>query len=634
MPANARVTIDVRAFAVVAEVTEVIERPALLATFASQFGPDADATLVLLADVLDDVPELLLAAAASVGLGADDLPDLLVVPLPAPSARADLCDALHAALTERGFDGPLAGLRRYGVTGGSALARLGCARIASAAVRSALPDGLCLPTGYTSRIPPEYFDDFSRPEVDIVHQPDVYAAAAHLARALECSHVIDVGSGAGAKLLPLAPEFKLIGVDYGSNLERCRVEHPQHTWLRWNAETEPFPAIPASVVRRAVVVCADVIEHLVDPAGLLAALAGLADDAAAVLISTPDRLRVRGAGDAGPPGNRAHVREWALSELCQLLRAGDLEPAFAGFTINNDRDREKKTSLAIIDRHRGGPPSPAPDDFRVTAVLPAYNEADVVEHAVRVLVEQGVHVRLVDNWSTDDTVERALALGLGDALTVERFPAEGPSETYDWEALLRNTERIARELGDGWVIHQDVDEVRRSPWPGVSLRDALHHVQRLGYNAVDHTSLVFVPTDDSFQPGDDMEQVLRHFEFGARPGHFVQIKAWNAAAGPADLASSGGHEARFPGRRVFPYKFLQQHYPIRSQAHGERKVHADRAARWNAGERARGWHSHYDAVAVDEVFVRPAGELLAFDAGFGRDYLLERLTGVGILRSA
>jgi hypothetical protein len=218
---------------------------------------------------------------------------------------------------------------------------------------------------------------------------------------------------------------------------------------------------------------------------------------------------------------------------------------------------------------------------------------------VRTLVEQGVHVRLVDNWSTDDTVERAEALDLGPALTIERLPPDGPSETYDRELLLRNTERIAREIGEGWVIHQDVDEVRRPPWPGVSLRDALHHVQLLGYNAVDHTSLVFVSIDDAFQPGDDMEAVLRHFEFDRRPGPFVQ--AWDAGANPVvDLASSGGHEAVFAGRRVFPYKFLQKRYPIRSQAHGERKV--------------------------------PADDLLLFDSEFPRDFLVERLTGVGIRR--
>jgi hypothetical protein len=592
------IEIDARSFAIAAEAVEVIERPALLATFCERFGPDADATLVLLCDALDGVPERILEAAAAVGLHEHELPDLLVLPLPDPAVRDALVPGLHATLGERELDGPLATLPRHGVADGAALQRLGHATIEAAGLRGRLPEGLVLPAGYRSRIPPEYFDDFTRPELDVVHQPDVYACAAYLGRALDCTHVIDVGSGSGDKLLALAPEFKLIGIDYGSNLERCRREHPQHTWLHWDAETEPLPDIPAAVVERSVVICADVIEHLIDPAGLLTALSGLADAAAAILVSTPDRVRVRGAGDRGPPANRAHVREWALDELHELLRSGGLEPAFAGFTINNDRERKKETSLVIVDRARGGPLEPAPDDFRVTAVLSAYNDGDVVEHSVRALVEQGVHVRLVDNWSTDDTVERIQALDLGSALTIERVPPDGPSETNDRELLLRNTERIAREIGEGWVIHQDVDEVRRPPWPGVALRDALHHVQLLGYNAVDHTSLVFVPIDDAFAAGDNMEAVIRHFEFDRRPGHSVQIKAWDAGANPVvDLASSGGHQAVFADRRVFPYKFLQKHYPVRSQAHG-----------------------------------RPAEDLLLFDSEFPRDFLLERLTGVGIRR--
>ena len=73
----------------------------------------------------------------------------------------------------------------------------------------------------------------------------------------------------------------------------------------------------------------------------------------------------------------------------------------------------------------------------------------MIEHSVRRLVAQGVEVRVVDNWSTDDTVARVEALGLGDRVQVERFPAAGPSATYDWATPLRNTERIAAELGDG-----------------------------------------------------------------------------------------------------------------------------------------------------------------------------------------
>ena len=627
--------LETRSFAVIADADEVLARPALLAVFADAFGPDADATLVLATDDTDGLAPQLLSAAGAAGLAEDELPDLLALPVGSLSEAPDgVAGHVHALLSEEARDGAWAALPRCSVADGARLRRLGDLHRDLADVRAQLPERLALPPDYLHRPVPEYFDDAHRADTAIVHQPDVYGAAAELARRTGATHIIDIGCGAGEKLLELAPEFHLVGMDFGDNLEHCRLVHPQHTWLQWDIERDPLPELPAALLRRAVVVCADVIEHLVDPAGLLAGLRRLAPHAQAILLSTPDRERVRGPHDSGPPPNTAHVREWSLDELVVLLEAADLSPAFAGHTINNDRDRLKRTSILILDGHRGGPLAPAPDNFTVTAVLPAFNEADIIEHSVRRLVAQGVRVHVVDNWSTDDTVARVQALGLGDAVTVERFPHDGPSETYDWAVLLRNTERIAAALEDGWVIHQDVDEIRESPWPGVGLRDALYHVQRCGYDAIDHTVIDFVPTDDELADGGDFEQHMRHFRFGDRPGHFLQVKAWRVRSERVDLASSGGHDARFPGRRIFPYKFLAKHYPVRSQAHGERKILAERVSRWNAQEREQGWHHHYDAVASDHVFVRPEDELLRHDETFATEYLVEHLTGVGILEAS
>jgi hypothetical protein len=621
-----------RAFAVIADADELLARPALLAAYAGAFGPDADATLVLAAGHVEALLASFPAAAAAAGLEEDELPDVLALGVGSlGDASERLAAQIHAVLSEVRHAGVWADLPHCSVADRERLRRLGELHWELARIRADLPEHLALPPAYVHRTVPEYFDDVRRADADIVHQPDVYGAAAALARRTGATHIVDIGCGAAEKLLALAPEFHLIGVDFGENLEHCRLAYPRHTWLRWDIEREPLPELPVALLRRAVVVCADVIEHLVDPAGLLCGLRRLASDVQAIVLSTPDRVRVRGPLDPGPPQNPAHVREWTLEELTALLDAGGLRPAFAGHTINNNRQRLKRTSIAIVDPRRGGPIEAAPDDFRVTAVLPAFNEADIIEHSVRRLVAQGVRVHVVDNWSSDDTVARVEALGLGDRVQVERFPADGPSATYDWAALLRNTERIAPGLGDGWVIHQDVDEVRESPWPGVGLRDALYHVQRCGFNAIDHTVIDFVSVDDDFVDGSDFERHMRHFRFGDRPGHFVQVKAWRAGSGPVDLASSGGHDARFPGRRVFPYKFLAKHYPVRSQAHGERKVFAERVARWNPGERELGWHHQYDPLDPDHVFVRPAEELLRHDDGFTTEYLVERLTGIGIV---
>src|SRR6185503_9100294 len=92
----------------------------------------------------------------------------------------------------------------------------------------------------------------------------------------------------------------------------------------------------------------------------------------------------------------------------------------------------------------------------------------------------------------------------------------------------------------------------------------------------------------------------------------LQVKAWRKTA-EVDLVSTGGHEARFPGRRVFPLRFLLRHYPIRGQAHGERKVFTERRPRFSAEERARGWHVQYDGVEEGASFLREPSSLTPYD---------------------
>jgi hypothetical protein len=98
-----------------------------------------------------------------------------------------------------------------------------------------------------------------------------------------------------------------------------------------------------------------------------------------------------------------------------------------------------------------------------------------------------------------------------------------------------------------------------------------------------------------------------------------------------DLVSTGGHEARFPGRRVFPLRFLLRHYPIRGQAHGERKVFKERRARFSAEERARGWHVQYDALKEGASFLREPSSLTPYDPWSIRLDLALRHRGVEAL---
>src|SRR5439155_6142943 len=117
-----------------------------------------------------------------------------------------------------------------------------------------------------------------------------------------------------------------------------------------------------------------------------------------------------------------------------------------------------------------------PPELSVVAIVAAYNEADIIDQVVGDLIEQGVHVYLLDDGSTDGTaaaVERFTGRGL---LRIEHLAtgvADGSRGPFDWERILARKTDIARELDAGWFLHHDADEFRESPWRGLSLRDAI-----------------------------------------------------------------------------------------------------------------------------------------------------------------
>lgn len=259
----------------------------------------------------------------------------------------------------------------------------------------------------------------------------------------------------------------------------------------------------------------------------------------------------------------------------------------------------------------------------VTAVIAAYNEEDVIGPVVADLVSQGIRVYVLDHGSTDGTlaqVERFRGQGL---VGVERLNGQD----FSLERIIRRKELLAAELDTDWVINADADEFRESPWPGISFVEGLREVDRLGYNAVDFAVVNFMPVHDGFRKGDDPREVFRFYEPGAVYDR-LQVRCWKKLPVPLDLVSSAGHEARFEGRRVFPLRFLLRHYPIRGQAHGERKVWRERLPRFAPEERARGWHVQYDALQEGCSFLRPASALIPYDPWAARVELALRHRGV------
>jgi predicted nucleic acid-binding Zn-ribbon protein len=391
----------------------------------------------------------------------------------------------------------------------------------------------------------------------------------------------------------------------------------------------------ADLLRDAIVLCLGTFDSLADPQPLLAALAGARDNADFMLLSVKDRVRHGGFWMGAPPSKQP---VWVAEAFAQALySAGFSEHCLKGY-VSADSAIEAKRSFLVMAGREAAPPKHLPASLNaltVAAVINTYNEIDIVEAVVGYLTGQGIAVHLFDNWSTDGTYEKCEdLLRRGACASLQRFPA-APSEHYEWVAQLDNTAQFAASLDADWVLHYDADEIRCSPWRGMSLREGIAFVDSLGYNAIDFTVLNFAFTDD-VSPERFKADQMPFFEFGRDPPYFSQVKAWRSRGRTVDLSSTGGHEALFADRKIFPLKFLTKHYSLRSKAQATRKIFADRLPRFAAERKRLGWHTHYDYYAQARA-IEPwhPWELERFDeATFYSDHLLEGIAGIGVERSS
>ncbi len=265
----------------------------------------------------------------------------------------------------------------------------------------------------------------------------------------------------------------------------------------------------------------------------------------------------------------------------------------------------------------------------IVAIIAAYNEGDVIYQVLDDLIKNGIKVYFMDNASTDNTREEVSRLLGKGVIHIERFPKDAAAsnrseQQYVWRDILRRKTEIAKKLNAAWYIHADGDEFRESPWPGLTLAEAIRRVDALGFNALSFDLINFRPVDDHFVPGSDVREHMKYYE-EAEFFNRTQIKAWKNTGQPVDLASSGGHQAEFAGRRIFPLPFLHRHYPIRGETHGRQKVLRERLPRFTAEERAAGWHVQYDCYAAGEAkFLKQPAELKPYDPLTARLELMTR----------
>lgn len=227
--------------------------------------------------------------------------------------------------------------------------------------------------------------------------------------------------------------------------------------------------------------------------------------------------------------------------------------------------------------------------MRIVAILASYNEELFIQACLDHLIAQGVETYLIDNESTDATVELARSYHGRGLIGIETQPRRG---MYSWRPLLRRKAEVADEIKADWFIHADPDEIRLPPNSNTTLAGALEDVDRDGYNAVNFINFLFLPTVES--PNHEhrnFQQTMRWYRY-MEPAYPFQVKAWKKQKRTAnqpsiELAGTGGHRVSFDGLKLCPIDFKMRHYPVLSLQHAVRKYVKKT---FDPDEVKAGWH--------------------------------------------
>lgn len=247
------------------------------------------------------------------------------------------------------------------------------------------------------------------------------------------------------------------------------------------------------------------------------------------------------------------------------------------------------------------------DSVRVVALLATHNEERFITNCLEHLIGQGVEVYLIDNCSTDRTVEiaeRYLGRGLID---IETFPrAEG---VYKWRAILERKEQLATTLEADWFMHVDADEIRLPPRSARTLAQSFAEVEAQGYNAVNFLEFTFVPTREAPEHDHPHFQQTMRWYYPFLPSFPHRLNAWKQQPEQVELARLGGHKVRFPGLRMYPESFKMRHYLFLDVPHAISK-YVSRS--YDAAEVQKGWHGWRARLIAEKIELPSQKEMLLY----------------------
>ena len=194
----------------------------------------------------------------------------------------------------------------------------------------------CIRAGYNHRGIYTYWDDTLRKDE---YQKEVYVRADSLAKQNRVKTIYDVGCGSGFKLMKHFRQYETVGFEVPETLPFLQETYPGRNW-------KSVPFSERDIPSADLVICADVIEHVPNPAELMEFIKSIA--ARWVVLSSPNRdiqYWKLSPHHFGPPSNPSHIREWSFDEFEKFVGK------FLTIKEHVISNREQATQMIVATAH-------------------------------------------------------------------------------------------------------------------------------------------------------------------------------------------------------------------------------------------------------------------------------------------
>jgi len=219
--------------------------------------------------------------------------------------------------------------------------------------------------------------------------------------------------------------------------------------------------------------------------------------------------------------------------------------------------------------------------IRVLAIVCIRNEEIHIRRCLTHLIESGLDVILIDNDSTDRSVEIAKEFLGNGLLRIERLPWSGEFSLAD---QLNLKKQIILSSKYDWIVHADADEWLCSSVEGQTLYEGIVEADAAGFNCINFYEIVFVPlTGEDFYVENYAELMSTYYFYNK----FRLHRAWKRTTTNPNGDYMLGWDSYAHNLKISPNIFFLRHYIILSEQHAKQK-YLKRV--YSTKETKKGWH--------------------------------------------